>query len=835
MKLRRKLLAVLIAAAMTAGMLGGCSSNEETASDDDASTTTTAGSADVTENDGGDTNTSSNDTPLVIAMSAEFSQKFTPFFADSVNDQEVQDLVDLILIGTDRAGGVVYKGIEGETRSYNGTDYTYYGPADITVTIDENTGETKYNFKLRDDLKFSDGKPVTADDIIFSLYVYCDNSFDGGATIGTLPIKGVQNYKTQTTDEVYEKYAAIVEAAIEAGPGFEGESDIFTAEQYANYYECVEAAWEAAVQNIINYVNANYVIDDYTQAYFGGRTADEVKASEGLQVAYAMAMWGFGEETEDGVFVGAATGTEWDLTSTFPTLDDYCLETFVDYGGSLADFSAVELVDPDAEDPVGDAATNFINTFGSTDEAMGGEGVKSIAGIQKLGDYEVEVTLTKFDAAAIYRMSIPVAPLHYYGDESMYDPDNGMYGFTRGDVSGVHAKDTKPLGGGAYKFVKFENKVVYLEANENYYLGEPKIKSVQMKESNDSDVIPGIVSGAADIGTPSVNLNRLEEIKSSNSNGETQGEILHLNPVYYRGYGYIGISGKNVSVGGEPDSDASKNLRKGIATVMSVYRDLTVTSFYGDTASVINYPISNTSWAAPQKTDAGYREAYSVDVNGNDIFTSDMDADARYEAAKKAALGFFEAAGYTLNEDKTAVTQAPDGARLEYEIYVGGSGEQDHPSFALLTASQATFAEIGIKLEINDLSDTNIMWDSLKAETQDLWCAAWQATPDPDMHQTYHSSNRAGMGGTNSNYYGINDAALDDYIIKARESADDAYRKELYKDCLDIIMDWAVEIPVYQRNENYLFSAERINIDTLTPDITTYWSWAREIQTLEMK
>jgi hypothetical protein len=52
-----------------------------------------------------------------------------------------------------------------------------------------------------------------------------------------------------------------------------------------------------------------------------------------------------------------------------------------------------------------------------------------------------------------------------------------------------------------------------------------------------------------------------------------------------------------VNVAGETGSEASKNLRRGLATILAVYRDVAVDSYYGEAASVINYPISNTSWA----------------------------------------------------------------------------------------------------------------------------------------------------------------------------------------------------------------------------------------------
>lgn len=82
--------------------------------------------------------------------------------------------------------------------------------------------------------------------------------------------------------------------------------------------------------------------------------------------------------------------------------------------------------------------------------------------------------------------------------------------------------------------------------------------------------------------------------------------------------------------------------------------------------------------------------------------------------------------------------------------------------------------------------------------------------------------------------YDINDDELTQLILDARESLDQTYRKTMYKQCLDIIVDWAVEIPVYQRQNAVIFSTERVNIDTVTPDITTFYGWMAEIQNIEM-
>ena len=78
------------------------------------------------------------------------------------------------------------------------------------------------------------------------------------------------------------------------------------------------------------------------------------------------------------------------------------------------------------------------------------------------------------------------------------------------------------------------------------------------------------------------------------------------------------------------------------------------------------------------------------------------------------------------------------------------------------------------------------------------------------------------------------DAELDDLIMQARQSTDQTYRKTLYKACLDTIVDWATEVPVYQRQNAIIFSTERVNIDTIAKDQTPYWTYKSELNNLEL-
>ncbi len=70
--------------------------------------------------------------------------------------------------------------------------------------------------------------------------------------------------------------------------------------------------------------------------------------------------------------------------------------------------------------------------------------------------------------------------------------------------------------------------------------------------------------------------------------------------------------------------------------------------------------------------------------------------------------------------------------------------------------------------------------------------------------------------------------------MEARLSDDQEFRKITYKAALEIILDWGVEIPTYQRLNAVIFSSERVNMDTVTPDITTFWGWMNDIELLEM-
>lgn len=735
-----------------------------------------------------------NNSTLVYAT-ATFGQKFSPFFYTTAYDEEVVSNFTGGLLAADRGGAIIHHGIEGETVEYNGTDYTYYGMGDVEV-VQNDDGSVDYNLTMRDDIVFSDGTPATIDDVIFGIYVMADPSYDGSSTVYALPIEGMADY--------YNSQQYLYNLLAEAGRDNTDFSLWDEATQTA-FWASIDAAGAKLAQEVVDSVVGSYNTDEYTGVIEA--TPDEIAADPALQVKFGMNMWGYGDAWTEGA-----------------TVADFWAAIEANYD------SVVEAAETET---AGSSIWDLMDDFADYDKLVAtGDDVPNIKGIIRTGDYSLTVHMTSYDATAIYNMSFIIAPLHHYGDVSKYDYDNNKFGFDKGDLSGVKAKTSDPLGCGPYIFKSYENGVVTMEANPTYFLGEPKTKTILFKEGEDADYVPGIVTGTYDLAVPSISEETLNAITDANSNGELTGDTLTTILVDYRGYGYLGINADLVNIAGDPGSEESKALRKGFMTVLAVYRDTVINSYYGDRAAVIQYPISNTSWAAPQPADEGYRAAYSVDADGNDIFDSSMNDEQKYDAALKAAVTFFEKAGYTFDADGK-VASAPAGAPESYEILIPGQGKQDHPTYGIATAASKALETIGIKLSVNDVGSS--VWNNaLEGNTAQMWVAAWNSTADPDMYQVYHSTNAHGKG-TNSNHYQVDDPALDALIIDGRTSADTEYRKSVYKQAMEIIMDWGVELPVYQRKDCTVASTIRVDCDTLPKDMTPYWGWKAEIETLAVK
>ncbi len=693
----------------------------------------------------------------------EIGSNFSPFSGLGTDEKMVVDLTQLKLLSCDRTGMPILKGIEGETCSFGGTDYTYYGPADLTITRNRD-GSVYYDFTLRQDLCFSDGTPLTVDDVIFSMYVLCDPCYEGASDFCYLPIRGLEEYRSGMLSRG--------ELILRDGDGGYRSNDYYTQEQNAAFWEYYNNyAGIAFAQEIVDYC---------------------IEKGYGSDLVSSAAAWGFPLDKD-------------------ATAEDFWNAILEAYGGDVAWAESAE-----------SAGSTLLEL---TCRALGwayrlgvqtGDSPRSISGIIRLSDNSLRVVTDAYDFTAVYGFEIPIAPLHHYGDPSLYDPAAGSFGFPKGDLRRIEAKDGSPLGAGAYRFLSDEQGVVTLEANEAYYKGEPLTRRLELVRCEDQR--EAFYQGEIDAALGS--KDDIEDAISRNG-GELIGSSAAAFPIPVHAYGYIGVNADLVNVKGNASSAASKALRRGFMTLFASYRESKLSDFFGAAAFVIQYPGAVTSWGTPRPEEEGYREAYSLDAEGKPVYSSSMSEEERHDAAVKAAIGWFRAAGYHYDEAKGKFTDMTE----TYEILIPGNGRKDHPAYEIAAAASADLAALGIRLQVRDVGSNE--WNELvTSNAAMMWAGAWGLGADPDLSYVY---------GSESGRFGLKDPKLDALLASGRDSSDFAERRSICRQVMELVMDWGVELPLYQRYDSVLLvSPERVKIDSFPRDTGPLYSWLEEIEKVQM-
>ena len=740
-----------------------------------------------------------------------FGGKLSPFFAENVADQTAMELTQLRLLTSDRAGLPVLQGIEGETRPYNGTDYTYFGPANLTMTENAD-GTVFYDITLREDLTFSDGEPVTIDDLIFSLYVLCDPAYNGTNRLREMPIQGLKDYRLNNIT-----LSALLYQLGEDNTDFSK----VTQEQQTAFWAAVDDVLTPLVQNLVEQHQAIY-------------DANRDEEDETERIIYTPAMvardYGWGELPEDATARDAALALGEYFNWDFMRMSDWFSDSYF---------------------PVTDLAVQLGEVYNYSGKTItSGQNSTKISGIQKTGDYSLRVVADELNVSTLYYLgSVYIAPLHYYGDETAFDAQQNSLGFQKGDIEGIRALNEQPLGAGPYRLVSFQNGVVSYEANEHYYLGAPKTRELKLEIQT---VTQQLEAGRLDFCF--LNSGASFRVESENF---VQIPVCTTESTYFQ---YIGLNPETVNVAGEPGSAASKYLRKGIATVLAACRRSGLEKAHTLSGSdspiwedrqIIDYPVSSLCWLVPGRNDPVYEEAYARDVNGQAIDTENMTEEERLEAAGQAALGYFAAAGYTV--ENGVLTAPPEGASLTYEARVWLS--QTDPILLTLQTASEQLAKLGMNLVvINTFDDPDQPYPD--PGTSDLWSDGWDGTDlggvfkEGDQWEEWYlvtdpqvflfpvfycdTANGGSEAGSRSNVFQLDDPELDQLLLEACSTLEQTRRQELYRQCVSRIMDWACEVPCYQYNGSLVYRTQRLNADTLPADMTGHYGWLQEVHRLEL-
>lgn len=741
--------------------------------------------------------------PLVLSIGT-LDGKFSPFFYTSGYDGDVVGLVSIGLLHYNK-DGEPEAGIDVPSFAY---DYTQ------EVAPDKST--TTYTFILKNGITFSDGHPVSADDVLFSMYVLSDPMYDGSSTFYTMKIQGLSEYRLQTSADVLKAVDAIIAAGITTGDDGSmviNPADGVTMEQQEKFWSYLDEAGAKFAQEIIDYINAKY--PSYISSYFAPYTPDQVSADPDLQAAFGMVMWGFGELDEEGNFIDSL-GNKYNLATDTVDANIYWQNILANYGYDLSD-SGINY------EKAGDLTIqDYIRDIYISKEGQVAGGVKSISGITSgkvVCDDGVEreyikVVLDGVDPTAIFKLGVTVAPRHYYTDG--YTGTLNDFGVETGKrefIEFLKTKNDRPVGAGPYVFQEWKDNVVTFTANDSFMLGSPKIMTVRYQEIALGAELDAVLTGTVHYSDPSASMQVINDITAGQGDYAKLAYILVDND----GYGYIGIQAQAV-----PEFE----VRRALAHAMNV--QLAVDNYYQELANVNYRTMSKVVWAYPD--------------NPENLFP--------YDGTGETSKALFLQAGYKYDEAAN-IMYYPDnhpkaGQQVTFKFTIP-SEAKDHPAGSIFIDAQAVLAKIGVKVDIeidqNLLSKLNTSYES----GIQVWAAAWgSGGVDPDMFQIWYSDPKVNQGSSSTGLYWLYENGsdeekamlreLNELIIAGRSTIDNEERKAIYKRALELSTGLAVEIPTYQRKNMFVYNKEVIKSDTLFSgdDVTPFQSPLSYIWNVEL-
>ena len=829
-----------------------------------------------------------------VIMTDTLDGLFNPFFSTSASDGTIVSMTQIGMLTSDTDE-------KGDAQVAFGPEYSvvtldYQSKYDINESSenpDEKQGVTTYTFVIKNGLKFSDGKPLTIEDVLFNMYVYLDPVYTGSSTMYSTDIQGLSQYRIQQnlsggtnadehlTNLARTKAASRITELINVFRTFEKSSGTYetTEEKMRDKIATwgLSAGYKSAISNDPDSVTNDQLLKDYEKTL-------ELFRKE-LERDYEAAKEAYTEEPYK--------SNGFDEITSFMYMEGYVKVEFGEKDGKLnADKSVIKKVERDypssidskekAIQYVYDSKINselhiILSAWATATElqtlymAQAKEVIlkenmvdgqllyPTISGIVSLGhntdiesvtigektytvahdhkpdgtplnedEYDVlQIKINGIDPKAVWNFSFAVAPQHYYAEGYEVDIENNNFGVEYAsfdfmtNVIQSQRNVTVPMGAGAYMATNgqgadqvtgtefFSNNVVYFKSNpyfeESLEASLPEDSTVDYHVNIDkvryqivpaTDALTMLQSGTVHYVTPQLTKDNMKLLNSLESKGYNKLSVDQL------GYGYIGINASYV-----------KNiyLRKAIMSAMDT--GLALQYYEAGTAEQIFWPMSTVSWAYPK------------DENGNNESSNGYDYPARNFNEEKALQTIKDYMGKAKEH-----TMGYSDADLKVTFTIAGSNLTDHPTYQVFQTAAKLLNECGWDVEV--VADSQAL-TKLSTGSLAVWAAAWGTTVDPDMYQVYHKNSNAssvkawGYNAILSNptSYHIEEGILNELsaiIDDARETDDREVRTALYEEAMGYVLDLAVELPVYQRQQLYAYNAKILDPTSFPQDLNPY-------------
>ena len=809
---------------------------------------------------------SGSGTDAFVIMTDQLDGLFNPFFSTSAPDGTIVAMTQIGMLASKYVNGKVEVAY-GENEAVVTKDYDIVENADGTIT---------YTFVLKNGIKFSDGHPLTMEDVLFNYYVYLDPVYTGSSTLYSTDILGLSEYRTQTVGSASGDSDDLItsQASGRAQARLNELINLFNAKKKASSTKEVSYGdMKAAIQ-------AHSVSNGYKSAI--SNNPSEV-TSANLLADYDYALKLFREELESDYLSAQESYTEapYDTHSEFADeifcfmySEGYVQVKYAEGADGKIDRTTIESLTKAYPDAIKDKAAaidyvyndqiarnlDVILQYWATAATLTTEytakakevilhenvsdsgklAVENISGIVSLGHTDkagsaITVNGTQYTVA------------------SGHNADGTVTNPAEYDVLQITIEDVDPKA--IWNFA--------ITVAPQHYYGEGSSVGVDIANNQfgvefaSFSFMTDIIQSPRNIKLP-MGAGAYKVTDSGNSDNPSESSFYTNNVAYFKVNEHFTTVGEGIENGKiqkiryqvVSSANAIAALEKG--TVHYISPSLTTDNYekleklaskgmVTITEDQLGYGYIGVNSA--KVNDINLRKAIMCSMNtalaldyyragtATQIYWPMSMVSWAYPTGSSATDNGFDypqlgkwSKDVAINNIENYMQQAGVSAgdpELSVTFTIAGSSLTDHPTYKVFRDAAALLNELGWDVEV--VCDTQAL-TKINTGSLEVWAAAWSSALDPDLYQVYHKDSTA----TSTLAWGYNYLKnsgtaeeldildeLSDLIDDARSTNDQAERAKLYEQAMEQILELAIELPVYQRSVLYAFNSKVIDASTL--------------------
>ncbi len=816
-----------------------------------------------------------SDADAFVIMTEQLDGLFNPFFYTSAPDGTIVSMTQIGMLSSKYEDGKV-KVAYGEDEAVVVKDYDIVENSDDTTT---------YTFVIKNGIKFSDGHPLTMEDVLFNYYVYLDPVYTGSSTLYSTDILGLSEYRTQTVGSSSNDSDSLIssQASSRANARIMELVNLFNSKLKASStkevsYSAMKDAiashtlssgYKTAISTDPGKVTNKDLLADYEYAL---KLFKEELGNDylGAQESYTDEPYKSFEEFKDDVFC-------------FMYTEGYVEVEYAEGSDGKTDHTKIETLTPAYPSSIKtkEAAIDYIYNDKIARELhvilqyWGTAATLNTEFTAKAKEVILHENVADDGSLAVKNISGIVSLGHTSKAGSTIKVNGNSY-----KVASAHNSDGTVKNSGEYDVLQITINGVDPKAIWNFaitvapqhYYGEGSKVGVDIKNNKfgvefaSFDFMTDIIQSTRNIKIP-VGAGSYKATDASNSDKPSESAFYTNNVVYFKanenfetvGEGINNAKIEKIRYQVVSSSNAIAALEEGNVHYITPsltkdnYEKLEKLSSKGVvtlTTDQLGYGYIGINSA--KVNDINLRKAimcamntslaldYYRDNTASQIFWPMSKVSWAYPTGDDATDNGFDypplgewSEDVARSNIEKYMQEAGVGAgdsELKVKFTIAGSNLQDHPTYKVFRDAATLLNDMGWDIEV--VCDTQAL-TKINTGSLEVWAAAWSSALDPDLYQVYHKDSTATSTlAWGYNYLKTSGTAeeiaildeLSDLIDQARETNDQSKRSALYKDAMKQILDLAIELPVYQRSVLYAYNSDVIKSESLPSEVNPYSS-----------